>query len=456
MQADPAFWSFIVAFIDRKYPAGPLEDSPIHTSLRLSKDVQLFIYLVRKVAAPPSVDVHEYPALKGLMDVIWAHMSRVHTLAVHTNHSSSLPDVGRILYYTDPSQLRTLILKSNSDDSVLCWPPTRVSIPSLPNPTPSYPTRLTDLRIDGRSCLALLERDRYMNLYVVLSKLHFLCITNLTYRVDRFNEGKIGILFNVITTIPQLDTLVFDTFELASPPPSPLSHQVAFPAAVRLLKVRRSGGDSLRYILECIAPEELCLGTCHFTTPCAIPARSGILSLVGIADCEGLMVTLSGWSGMTLDIVACPFFTNTFLGHIRRQAIETRYPLFANLHHLRIVDCPNFTPGALLDLLTERAWALINAPRALPTGANEVVLESLEVTGRSPKLGNDILGQTWNVAHSLDWPTTGRRGDNGRSLNCPSPTTLLQQGGYETGTCQCLPCRMANVCFEAGLVAASP
>ncbi|KAJ3533511.1 hypothetical protein NMY22_g7308 [Coprinellus aureogranulatus] len=261
MQSDPTFWNRIIAFVDIKYTPECAGDTPIHTFVRLSNDLPLFVYFVRKVPYPPSLDLQEYSTIKDLMKPLWEQMHRIERLVIHANHSSSLPCASEILYGRPTYNLKQLVMIANGEDSIFC----RTRLPLATSPVPTYMSQLVDLRIDGYSLLILLKPEVTFNLISAFPELQVLFITSLTYRVDGFTMDKINLfLLNVVPTLFKLTTLVLDTFGV------PISTATCPPhmqSLVKSLSVKKTEGPSLQYLLYCLSPVELYLDRCHITTP---------------------------------------------------------------------------------------------------------------------------------------------------------------------------------------------
>ncbi|KAJ3533509.1 hypothetical protein NMY22_g7307 [Coprinellus aureogranulatus] len=163
---------------------------------------------------------------------------------------------------------------------------------------------------------------------------------------------------------------------------------------------------------------------------------------------------LGRWDGQVLEIVACPFLTDGFIRRMQRGEAIRLELLFPDLRFLRIVDCPNFSPVALLSFLDDWLRTFVQASPQRYSGSNgygrnREMLASLEVAGQSPRLDDPrLVNWTMAVASSVAWETTESRTAEVQHGRSPSPASLLREYTPQKMPCDCLPCAVADVFLD--------
>ncbi|RXW23181.1 hypothetical protein EST38_g2662 [Candolleomyces aberdarensis] len=322
----------IVAYVDAPGTEDGLQKNSLdlfRTSLLLSRDLPISVFLIRRVQTTRTLEVEERESLHSLLSILSSHVHRVATLVIETNLSSSLPDAVHLLTANTSvlEQVKYLVLTSNHDDSIPS--PHVQTTPFFPQSngnvltTRSYST-LTTLSVDGRNIFPILHYD----VVSAFSRLETLYINHLTYLVDGYFEERVYKLFETIAgiTLRFLNTLGFHDFEIPPPVtrdelgisrPCPL---LSF--SIDRLVIKETNRESMAYILDCVTnPKELCLIGCYFNATAVSqssqsrfqdPAGSVRLPTLRLPDCEQLTLVnteaededlasiISQWNGQRL------------------------------------------------------------------------------------------------------------------------------------------------------------
>ncbi|KAF6748869.1 hypothetical protein DFP72DRAFT_1144047 [Ephemerocybe angulata] len=413
IEQHPALSTSIVAYIDQSHDTPEsIQASPAGTRLRRSRNLPISIYLVRKVRCPPALDIErrERSVVRAFLAALTIHAPRIKSLVIQADSASTLPAVSILLDHRQFPQLRRLVLRCNGDDSMLMHP-------KRDGPRPQYifdgiypPSSVTVLCVDGMNLMSLLHHERADEVLGSLVNVTTFAINNLTWRVDRFAEHIIWKLFDVFASLSHLNRIEFDYFDMPEPTVVPPPCQPVLPLPIQKLCIERTNTSSLKYILDCISPDDLVLDNCFFTSPLKLPDCARLTIVRMAPSYSNLPASLSVWNGLYLEIRSSTQFDDDFIRELEREHGESTYNriLFSNLRHLRISDCPKFSPKALLDLFEKRDLPKNATFFSIIQGGGLAVanmLERLEILGTSPKLGAALMEQVLKIARRGVWQT---------------------------------------------------
>ena len=327
----PVFWTRIVILID----TNPTLSSAIQSYLTWTHDIPLDVIVMRMPGTFDEDDPDERVRVAAVMKLLGPHVHRCRSLQFDVTYSSSLPSL-RQDFYGVACGLEELVLECRVDDGG------NESSHTVEHRTFEYPI-LRTLVIDCRNFMDSCMIDaRPFNNVTHLQILHF---------SPSEGDGERLSLYRVLQTLQKfrelrsltLSDIEFD-FASGSYPDS------SFPLLPSTVTFEDLSGEIVAEFFRVTNanPHDTIITSCSAcSTDTSGTISSSNLTLEEITAGPDLTKFLGDWHGHILSLQNCPGFNDSVL-----RMCEVAAP---NMSELRISDCPNFSVGALREMLDRRS-----------------------------------------------------------------------------------------------------
>ncbi|KAF5310426.1 hypothetical protein D9611_012247 [Ephemerocybe angulata] len=345
---EPGFWTTIGIQYDTMPTLDALVTSHIPIYLERARKEPLSLYLGRRwpAAHGEASKARERAVVALLLDIFKMMQKPVESLSICTYWGSALPNAEEITEMKSIIGLRHLTLHCVVDDATHSPPGN-----SAPEETYTYPPTLTCLTIQARSLLPLIpstppssswpRSQGFSKLLTTLS------ITNLSPNSQGYTTMRMERLFDLLDSLLHLQSLSFDELIVDQALSGAGPWLVT---SIRCLAVKRADSTALNYLLGRLAPMELTLDACTFSTPvAALPLCVGHLTLANIPQrySPAMHEILSSWRGTHLVVHGSPFFSDFFLSNLQRNSALNQQLLLPGLQHVTVFNCVEPTAGGM-------------------------------------------------------------------------------------------------------------
>jgi len=334
MSTVPAFWTRIVILID----TNPTPLPAIQSYLEWSRDVPLHVAVMRKPGTLEDNDPGEKARVAAVMDLLGPHVHRWRSLLFDVIYSSSLPSLRRD-FHGVASALKGLGLKCRVDDS---GNDASNIVGHGAFRCPVLETLIIDCHNFVDSCMIDAQpfnhvehieifqssrsegADESLSLYAVLRTLQkFLNLRSLTVSDVKFDFAS--------GSYPVSSFFVPDS-----------------------LAFKDLSGELLAefFLVTGARPYSTMITHCSITMFNNITSCD--LTLESIAADQDLTEFLGEWHGYCLDIQNCPGFNDNVLARMGEASSLSGNFGAPNMYSLCIVDCSNFSVGALRKMIDAR------------------------------------------------------------------------------------------------------
>ncbi|TFK32258.1 hypothetical protein BDQ12DRAFT_692723 [Crucibulum laeve] len=390
MSTVPKFWTRLVFFVDS-------EPRNVQSYFAYSGDLPISVTVTRKFKNRPDYGPFEGKRAKMVMAALRPHIHRCESLSFDVKYSSSLPSL-RHDFVGEAPLLTKLILECKEDDG---GPTGLLSTHGYHDQSEKFIcSALTELTVDGRNFLEVTKdgagcgwrenfpgivrlsiirlSDHYpdegLSIHKTLDILRSQRMPNLFYlRMSDVRFASSTMLFGLQAPIYDLAPTVLELEDLQGNVVDYLSRLTTIPNLDSMFLTR--------CIIDCVHLPDCWSVTLDDINPHPYDPMEHF-DYAGAFD-----ASFSTWGGGSLDFVNSSSFSDSFLLMIS-SPLHGLPGSFGcpNVQEIHIVDCMNFTVGALKNMVAARNEALGDRQADVEDDANAPVIVELNVTGRGPPL----------------------------------------------------------------------